>query len=137
MHSRRSSSRAKVLSVLREHRPEIERFGVKSLVVFGSVVAGRSTQANDVDVVVEFSRPVGLLEFIDLKDYLEGILGRAVDLVPRDALKRQLRRRILEEAVDVLKEVAFRNVLAHRYFDVSLPTIWQALREDLPSLRRS
>ncbi len=55
--------------------------------------------ASDVDILVEFGEPVGLFEFVALKNYLEGILGSPVDLVTEDALKRQLRDRILEEAV--------------------------------------
>lgn len=57
-------------------------------------------QESDVDVLVEFDdRPIGLFEFIDLKEYLEEILDRPVDLVTEDGLKRQLREGILKEAI--------------------------------------
>ena len=56
-------------------------------------------EGSDVDVLVEFDRPIGLFAFIDLRDYLGQLLGRRVDLVTVEALKPQLRERILAEAV--------------------------------------
>lgn len=63
------------------------------------VLRDEAEPASDVDILVEFGEPVGLFEFVALKNYLEEILGSTVDLVTEDALKRQLRERILEEAI--------------------------------------
>jgi uncharacterized protein len=52
-----------------------------------------------VDLLVEFSKPTGLLQFVALKRALEEVLGRRVDLATRSSLKPQLRERILKEAV--------------------------------------
>ena len=84
------------------HRKELEGLGVRSLALFGSVVRGEARPDSDVDILVKFSKPVGLFEFIRLKHRLEEILGRSVDLVTRAALKPQLRDRILEECVNAL-----------------------------------
>lgn len=54
---------------------------------------------SDVDLLVEFSRPIGLFEFVRLQRELSQILGHRVDLVTPAALKPQLRDRILGEAV--------------------------------------
>jgi predicted nucleotidyltransferase len=54
-----------------------------------------------VDLLVEFQRPVGLFEFIDLKGYLEGLLGCRVDLGTPASLRPQLRDAVLREAVYV------------------------------------
>lgn len=54
---------------------------------------------SDVDVLVEFSQPIGLFAFLDLKTELEHLLGRPVDLVTADALKPQMRDKILGEAI--------------------------------------
>ncbi len=97
-HTRR---RDEILSLLREHQLEIERFGVKSLALFGSVVRGEAGKSSDVDFLVEFERPVGLFEFIDLKAYLENLLGCQVDLGTPASLKPGLRDRVLKEAVYV------------------------------------
>lgn len=72
---------------------------MKSLALFGSVARNEAGPASDVDILVEFGEPVGLFEFVALKNYLEEILGNPVDLVTEDALKRQLRERILGEAI--------------------------------------
>jgi predicted nucleotidyltransferase len=92
--------RDEALAVLAAHRKELERLGVTSLAVFGSVARDEARPDSDVDILVELRRPMGLFGFLDIKDYLEQILGRKVDLVTRGALKRQLRERILAEAID-------------------------------------
>lgn len=90
-----------ILRLLGEHRAELERFGVKSLSLFGSMVRHEARENSDVDILVEFSESVGLFEFIRLKAYLEKLLGMPVDLVTPDALKPRLRERILKESVRV------------------------------------
>jgi len=80
-------------------RKELDRFGVKSLSIFGSFARGQAGAASDVDLLVEFSIPVGLFEFIRLKNHLERLLGLRVDLVTPDALTESLRETILREAI--------------------------------------
>ncbi len=72
------------------------RFHLKDMGVFGSFARGEETPASDVDILVEFSEPIGW-EFVELKEYLENILGRRVDLVTKNALKKQLKDEILDE----------------------------------------
>ncbi len=87
--------------LLKNHQADLRQRGVKSLAVFGSLVRGEATPASDIDLLVEFDRPVGLFEFIRLKLYLEELTGRRVDLVTPDALRPALRANILNEAVHV------------------------------------
>jgi len=92
----------KVVSArLREHRADLERLGVKSLALFGSAARGEARPDSDVDLLVEFSRPVGLSEFIQLQHALEEILGCEVDLGTPDSLRASMKTNILQEAVDV------------------------------------
>lgn len=93
--------REEVVSVLRTHQADLDEQGVKGLALFGSVARGDSSRKSDVDLLVEFSRPVGLLEFVHLKLSLEKWLGCKVDLVTPDALHPAMRTRILGEAVNV------------------------------------
>lgn len=88
-----------IFKLLAEHKAELERFGVKSLSLFGSFARNEATPTSDVDILVEFSRPVGYFGYMDLKEFLEKLLQKKVDLATPDALKRQLRDRILSEAV--------------------------------------
>jgi predicted nucleotidyltransferase len=87
---------------LREHRTDLERLGVKSLALFGSTARGDARPGSDVDLLVEFSRPVGLFEFVRLQRALEQILNCGVDLATPDALRESMKDDILKEAVDVI-----------------------------------
>lgn len=73
--------------------------GVRSLDLFGSVARGESGPDSDVDLLVDFDSPIGLFHFFRVQRRIEEILGAKVDLVMRDAVKRQLRDRIFAEAV--------------------------------------
>ena len=91
-----------LLDVLNAHKEEIKKkFSVKSLAVFGSVLRGTAGPDSDIDILVQYQQVPGLFGFLDLKQYLESIVGRPVDLVTENALKRQLRDRIIKEAVRV------------------------------------
>jgi uncharacterized protein len=88
-----------VVERLAASRSDWEPYGVAALFVFGSVVRGEAREDSDIDLIVDFARPVGLFEFIRLRDRLGALLGRRVDLVTRAALKPQMRERVLNEAV--------------------------------------
>lgn len=94
-------TREEVIRRLAETRAELAGLGVRSLNLFGSVARGESGPDSDVDLLVDFDRPIGLFHFARVQRRLEEILGCHVDLVMRDAVKRQLRERIFAEAVRV------------------------------------
>ena len=98
--------RHEALALLGVQMEHLSRFGVQSLALFGSVARDEARPDSDVDILVEFNRPVGLFTFLEVKEHLEQALGRRVDLVTRAGLKRQLRDRILEEAIRVGEGVA-------------------------------
>lgn len=82
---------------LKKHKPALrKRFKVKKIGIFGSYVRGEERKASDVDILVELYEPIGW-EFVDLKEFLEKILGVSVDLVTVKALKPQLKEIILKE----------------------------------------
>ena len=90
------------LPALRAHERELrESFHVRSLALFGSSARGLAGPASDVDLLVEFDRPIGLLHLSAMALRLEGLLERRIDLVLRRALRPELRGRVLAEAVDV------------------------------------
>lgn len=92
-------TRQEILSRLAAERALLERYNVRALSLFGSVARGEEAERSDVDLLVEFSRPIGFFQFVRLQRALEAILGRRVDLVTPNALKPQLRDRILKEAI--------------------------------------
>jgi predicted nucleotidyltransferase len=91
--------REAVLAKLEGHRKDLSRLGVKSLALFGSTARGDAQPDSDVDLLVEFDHPVGLFAFLDLKSYLEHLLGRPVDLVTPSALRPDFREAVLNEAI--------------------------------------
>jgi len=74
---------------------------VKSLGVFGSYVRQEQSTGSDLDLLVTFYEPPGLLKFIELENYLTDLSGIKVDLVMQDALKPRIGERILSEVVPV------------------------------------
>ncbi len=86
------------MTKLRENMPTLrEKYKVKTLGIFGSYVRGEQTKKSDVDILVEFEKPLGLLDFVGLQLELSEILGKKVDLVPKNALKPRIGKHILEE----------------------------------------
>lgn len=78
---------ADILSVLRRERARLfAKYGLKSMAVFGSATRDDFRPESDVDIMVEFERPVAF-EFIYLADELESLVNRKVDLVTRGAVK--------------------------------------------------
>jgi len=98
--------RQQVVKVLHAHQAEIIAQGVKSLAVFGSVARDEAQSESDVDLLVEFSRPVGLFQFIGLKQYLENLLECPVDLATPNSLKPRMKERVIHEAIYVVKSLA-------------------------------
>lgn len=93
--------RDEALAQLRQHYPELIQQGVCSVALFGSTARDEATSTSDVDLLIEFARPVGLFHVVAVKTYLEQVLQCPVDLVTPAALKAALRERILQEAIHV------------------------------------
>jgi hypothetical protein len=93
------NERGAVLTKLAGHRAELTRLGVRSLALFGSTARSEARVDSDVDLLVDFARPVGLFGFLEVKSYLEYLLGRPVDLVTASALRPEVRDTVLREAV--------------------------------------
>jgi len=72
-------------------------YGVIMLGIFGSYARGNQREGSDLDLLVKFNAPIGLIRFIKLENELSDLLGVKVDLVVRDALKPRIGERILQE----------------------------------------
>lgn len=94
------TEKGEILAALRAALPNLKRrWPIRFPAIFGSVARGNAGANNDLDMLVEFERPVGLSEFLALEDALSALVDRRVDLVTRDALKPYIGRRVLDEAV--------------------------------------
>jgi predicted nucleotidyltransferase len=67
----------------------INRYNLRSIALFGSITRNEATNKSDIDILVEFDKPIGL-DFVLLADELETILGVKVDLVTTNALKPKM-----------------------------------------------
>ena len=88
-------------TIINQHKKEMkEKFKVKNIAIFGSYAREEQSQESDIDILVEFKKPVGLL-FVHLADYLEEILGVRVDLVTPDAIKPNRKIYVMKDLVYV------------------------------------
>ncbi len=90
-----------ILHHVKTHQPELQALGVKTLELFGSVARDETHPESDIDFLAEFSHPISLFQFIQIKLYLQDLLGYPVDLGTRETLKENLRQPILQEVIRV------------------------------------
>lgn len=93
--------RDEILEILAKHHGELKQFGVKSLALFGSVVRDEGQPGSDLDILVEFEDPATFDGYMELKFFLEDLMGCRVDLVTRKALKPRLRNYVEQQALYV------------------------------------
>ncbi len=95
-------TKEEILKILRDELPYLRKeFNVKNIGLFGSYARDEQKDKSDVDILVEFSKPIGFFKFMELEDYLSRKLGVKVDLVTPDALKPMIKPQIMREVVYV------------------------------------
>lgn len=82
--------------------PVMKRAGVKRSAIFGSVARGEQKKTSDIDLLVEFRPGKSLLDLVYLRDELNEVLGRRVDIVTYSSLAPSIRDHILEEQIEIL-----------------------------------
>ncbi len=91
-------TRAEILTTIHEQRGRLRELHVRELALFGSHARDDAADGNDIDFIVEFDQK-SFDNYMDLKEYLESLFGRPVDLVLKEAIKSRLRESILREAI--------------------------------------
>lgn len=87
---------------LQQLYPELRRkYRVAKLGIFGSYIRNEQREDSDLDLLVTFVDPPSLFKYIELENLLSDALGVKVDLVLEDALKPNLKERILREVQDL------------------------------------
>ena len=95
-------TRQDILNRLQSIKEDVVRnYPVKNVGVFGSVARDEQTDESDIDLLVEFSRPVGFVTFMRLEHFLSEQMGKPVDLVTPDTLKPVIRDDVLAEVIYV------------------------------------
>ncbi len=96
----KTNSLTEIKKILTDEKRNLDyKYGVSKIGVFGSFVFGDFRKNSDIDILVEFKKPVGLFKFIELENYLSEKLGKKVDLVSKDGLKKYIKRDILESTI--------------------------------------
>lgn len=91
-----------IVTRLRELKPIISaRYKARELGLFGSFVRGEQNANSDIDILAEFDDGADLFDLIGLSLYLEEILQRQVDIVPKRALRAELQEAVLREVIAV------------------------------------
>ncbi|MGA2091333.1 MAG: nucleotidyltransferase family protein [Endomicrobiales bacterium] len=91
-----------IKSILTEHKVELQRkFKIRTIGIFGSMVRNEQRKGSDTDILVEFTEPVSLFEFMDTEHYIEKLIHNKVDLVSKKALKHYIGKHILNEVIYV------------------------------------
>jgi predicted nucleotidyltransferase len=91
-----------ILDQLRGMRYELkERYHIRSIGIFGSYSRKHQTEQSDLDLVVEFDQPIGMMAFVHLKDLISDRLNIKVDLVTPEGLHPLIRDQVMHEVVYV------------------------------------
>lgn len=93
--------KAQIINRLNQSRAIIHSFGVARLQLFGSVARVEAGESSDVDFLVTFKDSPTFDQYMDLKLYLEDLLGHKIDLVTADAVREPIKVAIEQDAIDV------------------------------------
>jgi predicted nucleotidyltransferase len=87
-------NRDDIIATLRDHEQALRLFGVAHAALFGSVARGEATPASDIDIMVEIepSAPVGVFEYVGIRDYIANLFEGPVDVVRRASRCGRTRR---------------------------------------------
>lgn len=91
-------NREDIVRLVQANQARLRELGVTSSHLFGSAARGEARPSSDVDMLVEFEVPSTFDRYMDLKVFLEDLIGRPVDLVTKAALKARSRGTIEREA---------------------------------------
>jgi predicted nucleotidyltransferase len=88
------TSLTEIKNTLKSNKQRLtEKYGLSFMAIFGSYGRGQQTETSDIDILVDFQKPIGI-EFIDLAIELEKLLKTKVDLVSKNGIRPQYLKQI-------------------------------------------
>ena len=97
-----TSNLEKIKRAISENREQLKKnYQVRYIGIFGSWVREEQREESDIDILVEFGKPIGFFKFLELEEHLSSLLGARVDLASKKALKPSIGKNILQEVVTV------------------------------------
>lgn len=90
-----------VIAMLKQHRAELERQGVRHAALFGSLARDEARADSDIDIMIELDpdNSMGVFGYVGLKDYIASLFDGPVDVVDRAALKPYVRPAAVTDAI--------------------------------------
>ncbi|MCZ7382543.1 MAG: nucleotidyltransferase family protein [Candidatus Methanoperedens sp.] len=89
-----------IKKIIKNQKPVLrEKYSVRQVGIFGSYVRGEQKKKSDVDILVEFEKPISLLKLVNLENFLADVMGIKVDVVPKEDIRHELKEKILREVV--------------------------------------
>ncbi len=90
-----------IITTLLENRAELERQGVLHAALFGSMARGDATAASDIDIMIDLDpgMPIGMYQYVGLKNYIAGLFDIPVDVVDREGLKPDVKPAAVADAI--------------------------------------
>lgn len=76
-------------------------YHVTKIGIFGSTATNENTEKSDIDMLIEFSKPIGFFKFIEVEEFLTNTIGKKVDLVTQKGLKPAMKEKILKQVIYV------------------------------------
>lgn len=91
-----------IKQILNEYKDFFEKkYNVQKFLLFGSYAKNIQTSSSDIDLLVNFNKPVDMFDFMDLQEYLAKIFNKKVDLGTIASLKPFIKNIILKEAIEL------------------------------------
>lgn len=88
---------SEIEKIIKANKKELEeKFGLKKIGIFGSIAKGAEKEASDIDIVVEFDKPIGL-SFVDFVEYLERILNNEIDVLTLEGIENIRVKKIIDD----------------------------------------
>ncbi len=90
-----------IIARLQQHEAALRARGVAHAALFGSRARGDARPDSDTDIMIEIdpAAPVGVYEYVGIKDFIAGLFDGRVDVIDREGLKPFLRPAVTAEAV--------------------------------------
>jgi len=91
-----------IKNILKSHKVKLkERYGVKEIGIFGSYARGEQTEKSDLDILVDFYELSDVFDLLRLERSLRRLLRCKVDVVRKQAIRKELRDRVLSEVIEI------------------------------------
>ncbi len=90
-----------IIARLRENEPALRERGVTQAALFGSRARGDFRPDSDTDIMIDIDpdAPVGIYEYVGIKDFIASLFDGPVDVVDREGLKPYVRPAATADAI--------------------------------------